>query len=127
MAGDDRSLGALKGTYGVEPAFLQRAVFIAVLSFLFFLGTMVIYYIRQNVLYFLLSTAFLLVYVVTMFSWVGQRRSIVSVHENGISYKGKNYFWPDIAAVDAGPSLRLASGTTVSLPNTLQASDNLTA
>lgn len=58
-----------------SPAHLQRAVFIAVLSFLFFLAMMFAYYIRQSALYFLLATAFLIVYLVTMISFVRLRRS----------------------------------------------------
>ncbi len=58
----------------VSPANFQRAVFIAVLSFLFFLATMLLYYVRQSMLYFLLATAFLIVYVVTMVSLFKVRR-----------------------------------------------------
>ena len=54
----------------MAPAQLQRAVFIAVLSFLFFLAMMFAYYIRQSALYFLLATAFLIVYLITMVSFV---------------------------------------------------------
>lgn len=59
----------------ISPTQLQRAVFIAVLSFLFFLAMMFVYYIRQSALYFLLATAFLFVYIVTMISFVRLRRS----------------------------------------------------
>lgn len=55
---------------------LQRAVFIAVLSFLFFLAMMFAFYLRQSILYFLLATAFLFVYIVTMISFVRLRRSV---------------------------------------------------
>jgi hypothetical protein len=58
-----------------SPAQLQRAVFIAVLSFLFFLAMMFTYYIRQSALYFLLASAFLIVYLITMISFVRLRRS----------------------------------------------------
>lgn len=58
----------------VAPAHLQRAVFVAVLSFLFFLAMMLMFYIRQSFLYFLLATAFLLVYIVMMISFVRLRR-----------------------------------------------------
>lgn len=47
---------------------LQRGVFVAVLSFLFFLAMMIAFYIRQSMLFFLLATAFLIVYLVTMIS-----------------------------------------------------------
>ena len=57
------------------PAQVQRAVFIAVLSFLFFLAMMIVFYVRQSMLYFLLATAFLIVYIITMISFVRLRRS----------------------------------------------------
>jgi hypothetical protein len=64
----------------VEPpmssAHAQRAVFVAVLSFLFFLAMMFAYYIRQSMLYFLLATGFLIVYVITMISFVRLRRKV---------------------------------------------------
>lgn len=53
---------------------MQRAAFVAVLSFLFFLAMMFTYYIRQSLLYFLLATAFLVVYVITMISLFRLRR-----------------------------------------------------
>jgi Ca2+/Na+ antiporter len=59
----------------LPPAIVQRAVFVAVLSFLFFLAMMFAYYLRGSVLYFLLATAFLIVYIVTMISFVRLRRS----------------------------------------------------
>jgi len=62
------------GTPPMAPAQLQRAVFIAVLSFLFFLAMMFAYYIRQSAVYFLLATAFLIIYLLTMFSFVRMRR-----------------------------------------------------
>ena len=58
----------------LTPAHLQRAVFIAVLSFLFFLAMMMMFYLRQSMLYFLLASAFLIVYIVTMISFVRMRR-----------------------------------------------------
>ena len=58
----------------MAPAQMQRAVFIAVLSFLFFLTMMFAYYIRQSPLYFLLATAFLIIYLITMVSFVRLRR-----------------------------------------------------
>ena len=60
----------------VSPAQVQRAVFIAVLSFMFFLAMMLAFYIRQSMLYFLLATAFLLIYIVTMVSFLRLRKGI---------------------------------------------------
>lgn len=58
----------------MQPAQAQRAAFIAVLSFLFFLGMMLAYYLRGSLLYFLLATAFLVVYLFTMISFVRLRK-----------------------------------------------------
>ena len=58
----------------LPPAQLQRAAFLAVLSFLFFLVMMFAYYLRGSVLYFLLATAFLIVYIITMISFVKLRK-----------------------------------------------------
>ncbi len=58
----------------MPPDQAQRAAFIAVLSFLFFLGMMLAYYLRGSVLYFLLATAFLIVYIITMISFVRLRK-----------------------------------------------------
>ncbi len=62
------------GTPPMAPAQIQRAVLIALLSFLFFLTMMFAYYIRQSALYFLLATAFLIIYLITMVSFVRMRR-----------------------------------------------------
>ncbi len=58
----------------VQAAQLQRAVFVAVLSFLFFLAMMTLLYIRQSLIYFLLASAFLIIYIATMISFVRMRR-----------------------------------------------------
>lgn len=58
----------------MSPTNIQRAAFIAVLSFLFFLAMMLAYYLRGSVLYFLLATAFLIVYIITMISFVRLRK-----------------------------------------------------
>ncbi|MBV9216385.1 MAG: hypothetical protein JO053_09425 [Acidobacteria bacterium] len=60
--------------YFSTAAKLQRAVFIAALSFLFFLAMMLAFYIRQSMLYFLLATAFLIIYIVTMISLLKLRK-----------------------------------------------------
>lgn len=78
---------------------MQRAVFIAVLAFLFFLAMMFAFYLRQNILYFLLSTAFLIVYLLTMFSLVVQRRSLLEIFEGGIKYKKRSAAWNEIVDV----------------------------
>ena len=112
-------LGKLVGVYGVAPAILQRAVFIAVLSCLFFLSMMIAYYIRDSALFFLLATAFLLVYIVTMISLVRQRRGVVQLFEHGIEYKKRRLAWDEIGTVADDGRITLTSGRSVELPQTL--------
>jgi len=111
--------GKLVGVYGVAPAILQRAIFIAVLSFLFFLSMMIVYYIRVSSLFFLLATAFLLVYLVTMFSLVRQRRGVVQLFEHGIEYKKRRLAWDEIGAVADDGRITLTTGKSLQLPQTL--------
>ncbi len=92
------SLGKLERTHSVAPAYIQRAVVVCVAAFICFLVMMGGFYIRQNIGYFLLSTAFLIVYVLTMFSLVMLKRSVVNVYENGISYKKFRANWHEIAS-----------------------------
>lgn len=87
MIEQNSNLGKLESVHGIAPAYLQRAVIIAVLSFLFFLATLAAFYARQNIGYFLLSTAFLIVYIFTMFGWIVLRKNVLKIYENGLSYK----------------------------------------
>ena len=82
--------------HGTSPVYLQRAAIIAVLSFVFFMAMLVVFYIRQHIGYFVLSTAFLVVYLLTLISWVMQRRNTVSIFENGIRYKKFSGSWVEI-------------------------------
>lgn len=100
MSQTNKNLGKLVAIHGIAPAYLQRAAFIVVLSFLFFLAMMFAFYIRQSVGYFLLASAFLVLYLLTMFSWVMQRRSVVKIYENGLSYKNRSVLWNEIESVD---------------------------
>lgn len=104
---------------------MQRAVFIAVLSFLFFMAMMLAFYIRQNIGYFLLSTAFLLVYIVTMFSWIRQRRTVVEVYENGLKFREKAILFSDMTGIEKTGILSLAKGEKLQLPTALDRSDDL--
>lgn len=81
--------------------FLQRAAIVAVVSFMFFLGTLIAFYIRQHVGYFILSTAFLVVYILTLISWLLHKRNAVSVYENGLRYRKFRAAWNEIEAVNA--------------------------
>lgn len=97
--------------HATSPAHLQRAAIVAAVSFVFFLVTLLVFYVRQQVGYFVLSTAFLAVYVLTLISWVIQRRKAVSLYENGLKYRKFSSTWDEILSVNAGKSgLHIAAG-----------------
>jgi hypothetical protein len=120
-------LGRLISVYSVSPKYIQRAVFIAVLSFLFFIAMMVGFYLRQNIGYFLLATAFLIVYLVMMFSLFTQRRSVVRVFENGLEYKKYLFGWSDLESVDSAREivLTIKDGQRIQLPSSITDANSL--
>ena len=115
-----KRLGALISTHGISPLFLQRAAIIAILSFLFFLITLIFFYLQQGFMYFVLSTAFLVIYVFTMIGWVFQKRNVVSIHENGISRRQFSATWDEIKSVkaetDSGITIVKADGDELRIP-----------
>ena len=117
----EKDLGRLIAVHSVAPLYQQRAVFIAVLSFLFFLAMMLAFYLRQSMLYFLLATAFLIVYLVMMFSWFVQRKSVVRVYDQGFEFKNRALTWDEIESIDYNGKLTITprSGRIVELPSTL--------
>ncbi|HEX3101539.1 MAG TPA: hypothetical protein VHQ01_07105, partial [Pyrinomonadaceae bacterium] len=123
-----RPLGKLVAVHVLAPEHIQRAVFIAVLSFVFFLAMMVVFYIRENVLYFLLASAFLVVYIVTLLSWIVQRRNVVSIYEQGLTYKKRAVLWAEIESVtDSGETgeIIVRDEKPILLPKTLFKFDSL--
>lgn len=95
------NLGKLESVHGIAPAYLQRATIVAVLSFIFFMAMLFAFYLRQNLGYFLLSTAFLLVYLLTMFGWLLMRKNLVKIYENGLKYRKTSAAWSEIETISA--------------------------
>jgi predicted membrane protein len=112
-------LGKLIALHGIAPAYIQRAVFIAVLSFLFFLAMMFAFYIRQNILYFLLASVFLVIYLLMMFSWINKRRSVVEIFENGVRHGKNSAAWGEIIAVSNDGVVELADSSSFALPKSI--------
>lgn len=106
-------LGRLETVYGIAPAFMQRAAFVAVLSFIFFIAMTVAFYIRQNIGYFLLATAFLLVQLLTLFGWLRQRHAEFKIYENGFSYKKQSCRWDELESMAVKTESRLGGGEKV--------------
>lgn len=120
-----KALGKLVAAHPIDPALVQRAVFIAALSFLFFLAMMFAFYLLQNILYFLLASAFLVLYLVMMFALVMQRRSTVEVCENGFRVKKQSIRWTDITSVSDEGTVELASGKSIVLAHSIVEFDGL--
>lgn len=125
MAVKDEDLGRLITVYGIAPAYVQRAAFLAVLSFLFFLAMMFAFYAIQSFLYFLLSTAFLIVYLITMISFIWQRRRSVEVFEHGLKFRKTNLLWNEILSVADNGEIARANGKNLIIPATITNFDNL--
>ena len=106
-------LGKLESAHGISPVFMQRAAVVAVLSFIFFVAMMIAFSIRQNLGYFLLATAFLLVQLLTLFGWLMQRRTEFKVYENGFSYKKQTCLWNEIDSMAVKAESRLVGGEKV--------------
>ena len=106
-------LGRLISVHGTSPAALQRAAIVTILSFFFFLGMLLVFYARQQIVYFVLSSSFLVVYIFTMIGLILQKRNVVSIHENGISYRKFSALWDEIKTVrsDAKTGITLSKLT----------------
>jgi hypothetical protein len=115
----DRDLGKLVAVYGPAPAFIQRAAFVTVLSFLFFLATMLLYYVRQSLLFFLLASGFLVLYLISMFSFMAQKKHNLTVYENGLSYKKRSILWSEISDVHENGTISLSGKDVFSIPGSL--------
>jgi len=119
MPPSGKDLGRSIAVYGPAPAFLQRAVFLTVLSFLFFVGTMFIYYIRQGFVYFILASAFLVLYVISLISFVAQRKNTLVIHQHGIEYKKDKILWTDVKSVSDEGVILLIDQRTITIPKSL--------
>jgi hypothetical protein len=109
----DLQLGKLESVHGISPVFMQRAAFIAVLSFVFFIAMLVGFSIRQNIGYFLLATAFLIVQLLTLFGWLVARRTEFRIYENGFGYKKQICRWDEIESMAVKTESRLVGGDKI--------------
>ena len=116
---ESRDLGKLVSRHGTAAAYLQRAAVVVVLSFLFFLSTLILYNIWGDVVYFLLSCAFLILLVFTLVGWWMRNRDVVRIYENGIEFRKFRARWDEITRVearsDSGVTLTKTGGQTATL------------
>ncbi len=94
------NIGAFESEFAISPQYLARVIFVAALSFIFFLGMLFGFYIREQIGYFILSSAFLVVYLLTMFGWFVLRRQRLRIHEEGISYRRTRIAWKNVSGVE---------------------------
>ncbi len=124
-----RMLGKLISTHGTSPAFLQRAAIVAGLSFVFFFVMLVAFYLRQQIGYFILSTAFLVVNLFTLIGWLMQKRNVAKVYENGFRYRKTIVFWDQISSATldepAGLTITKLDEETLIIPGSIDAIDKL--
>ena len=125
MASDQTDLGKLKGVFPIAPALAQRAVFVAVLSFMFFLSMMFAFYLLKNIIYFILSSAFLILYLIMMFAWLMQKRSAVELFENGIVVKKRRLAWDEIVSIDDSGEMTLSTANKLLISTSLYERDLL--
>lgn len=127
MTENNLDLGRVVSVHAVAPVYVQRAVFIAVLSFLFFLAMMLAFYLRQSLVYFLLATAFLFVYLVTMFSWFTMRKRVVRIFENGFEFRNTRHPWSEIEGISEKLPIviTLKDRKPLELPSTIAEPDDL--
>ena len=122
-------LGRLISTHGISSIYLQRAAIVAVLSFVFFLIGLLFFYIQQSIMYFILSTAFLVVYIFTMVSWALQKKNAVSLYEHGITYRKFGSTWDDLksvtSSVDSGITLTRSNGESATIGRTVANVDKI--
>lgn len=124
-----RSLGKLIAVHPTSPAFMQHAAIVAALSFLFFLTTLIAFLLRQNFIYFLLATAFLIVQIFTLIGWWLQRRNAVYIYANGLKYKKLELPWQEIDHTrrndDGSLTIRIKDESVVKFPNSIHALDRV--
>ena len=94
-----QNLGKLESVHGVSPVYLQRALIVIILSFIFFMAMLIAFSLRMQVGYFLLATAFLIVNLFTLFGFMMQRKKTVGIYENGFTFGKKVHFFKEIKEI----------------------------
>ena len=113
-----QDLGKLISIHGTSPAYLQRAAIVSILSFVFFIAMLLAFYLRQQILYFILSSAFLVVYLFTMIGWLMQKRNTVKIYNNGMRYRKFAARWDEIESINetgSGVTIIKVGGDDISL------------
>jgi len=114
-----KNLGRLIAVHPISPAHLQRAVLLAILSFIFFMSMMFAFYLLKNLVFFLLATAFLMIYLATMYSFITGRKKTVEVFENGLRIGKTSAMWSDVESVDDTAGIQLTDSKKLEIPRSI--------
>jgi len=114
-----KQLGRLIAVHPISPAHLQRAVLLAILSFVFFMSMMFAFYLLKNLVFFLLATAFLMIYLATMYSFITGRKKTVEVFENGLRIGKTSAMWSDVESVDDTAGIQLTDSKKLEIPRSI--------
>ncbi|MGI8811804.1 MAG: hypothetical protein ACR2IH_04665 [Pyrinomonadaceae bacterium] len=130
MIKNEKDLGKVIGKFPVAAANIQRAAIVAATSFLFFLLMLGAFYIRQQIGYFILSSAFLIVYIFTMVGWWLQKRKIAKIHTDGFVYERFVCTWDEVESVSSpkavgGMTIRTKSGRSITVPPSIDSISEL--
>ncbi len=110
MIEQNKQLGRLERVHGISPAYLQRALILIILSFIFFMAMLAAFSIRQQLGYFILATAFLLVKLLMLWGWMMQRKKAVILYENGLVLGKQVCFYDDIENIHLKQTSRMIGG-----------------
>jgi hypothetical protein len=89
------------------------------------MSTMFAFYLMQKLGFFLLATAFLVIYLVTMYSFITGRKKTVEVFENGLRMGKTSAVWSDVLGVDDAGVVELSNGRTIDIPQSISERDAL--
>jgi hypothetical protein len=118
----DNGLGRLVEKHSTAPAFIQRAAFIALLAFIFFLAMLIAFVIRQQVGYLVLAAAFLVLNIFTLIGFIVQRQNEVAVFDYGFRYRNASASWPEVVSIDdldRGLSIVKTDGSVIVIPRSI--------
>ena len=114
-----KHLGPVERVFEISPLYLARVIFVAALSFVCFLGMLLGFYMREQIGYFILSSAFLIVYLLTMLGWFFLKRQRLEILEKGLSYRRRKILWEEIVGIDdlEGKSflIKASDGTVIQI------------
>jgi len=85
------------------------------------------FYLVQKLGYFLLATAFLVIYLVTMYSFITGRRKTVEVFANGLRVGRTSALWTSVSGIDDKGVVDLADGSWIEIPQSIYERDALIA